>query len=106
LTAVRTGRAGAPGHVLARATILQQLASMLPEAFPEGSAAQGSRALPAIWTSPAEFSQRIQAIQSATQALVAAAGTGDTEQIASAQMAVQQACGACHMQFRGPPPAN
>jgi cytochrome c556 len=102
VNAVRAGQVGTTNHLVARATILQALATMLPEAFPEGSAAAPSRALPEIWANPGQFSQRIQAIQAATTALVEAARAGDEAAFASAQMAVQQSCAGCHMQFRGP----
>jgi len=106
LNAARQGQAGAQSHVLARAVIFQQLAQMLSDAFPQGSAGEGSRALPAIWTNTADFQARVQAIQQATNGLVEAARAGNAEQIQAAQMSVQQACGACHMAFRGPAPGN
>lgn len=102
LTAVRSGQAGSPEHALARATILHQLGMMLGDVFPEGSASEESRALPAIWSNPAEYAQSVQAYQAATNALVEAARAGDAEQIATAQTAVQRACASCHMQFRAP----
>ena len=104
LTAIRGGTAGAPSHLVARATILQQLAAMLPEAFPAGSGGEGSRALPAIWEDQAGFSERVQAMRTAADALVTAAQSGNADGVAAAQTAAQQACAGCHMPFRGPAP--
>lgn len=106
LNAARMGQAGAPAHVLSRAIIFQELTKMLPDAFPAGSAGEGSRALPAIWTDAAGFQARVQAIQQAANGLVEAARAGNAEQVQAAQMTLQQACGACHMAFRGPAPGN
>jgi len=102
LTAVRNGTTGAPTHVVSRAVIIQQLSSMLPESFPANSGGEGSRSLPAIWSSPAEFTARVRAMRIAAAGLVEAARSGDAEAIGTAQTAVQQACAGCHMQFRGP----
>jgi cytochrome c556 len=102
ITAVRNGTAGAPTHLVARAQIVQQLSSMLPEAFPANSGGEGSRSLPAIWSSPAEFTARVRAMRIAAAGLVEAARSGNAEEIGTAQTAVQQACAGCHMQFRGP----
>jgi cytochrome c556 len=103
LTAIRNGQVGAPGHLLNRATILQQLAAMLPDAFPEGSPPEGSRALQALWDNPTERNAGIQALQQSVNALVDAARSANAEQVAAAQMSVNMSCNSCHMQFRGPP---
>ena len=102
LNAVRAGEVGSSSHTSARATILQSLASMLGDAFADASVTGQTRALPAIWSSPADFSERVQALRTATDALLEATRGGDQAAIASAQTAVQQACAGCHMQFRGP----
>jgi cytochrome c556 len=102
LTAIRNGAVGAPSHLLGRATIVQQLSLALSDAFPPNSVGEGSRALPAIWENPAELGTRIQALQTAAEALVEAARAGNAEGVAAAQTSVQQSCAGCHMQFRGP----
>jgi cytochrome c556 len=106
LTAIRNGTVGAQGNIVQRAIILQQLALSLNDAFPANSIGEGSRALPAIWTSTADFQARVQAIQTAANALVEAARGGNAEAIATAQMAFGQTCMQCHMTFRGPAPGN
>ena len=104
LTAIRMGTVGQPSDALLRATILQQLALSLTNAFPAGSAGEGSRALPAIWSDAAGFKARVDAIQAAAANLVTAARGTDMAAVATAQMAMNATCGACHMAFRGPAP--
>jgi cytochrome c556 len=104
LGAIRGGTAGAPAHLLARATIIQQLASMLPEAFPANSGGEGSRSLPAIWENAADFSARVQETQTAAAAFVDAVRGGNADAIQTAQQGLQQTCAGCHMAFRGPAP--
>ena len=107
LTNIRNGTVGGgAADVLSRAIIIQELTKSLNGAFPANSAGEGSRALPAIWTDAAGFAARVQAIQTAANNLVTAARGTDAAAIGTAQMAVQQACGACHMAFRGPAPGN
>jgi cytochrome c556 len=102
LTAIRNNQAGNWNHALARAIMLQQLASMMPDLFPEGAPPEGSRALPAIWSNPTGFAERIKALQDAADNLVTAARGGNQMAIAEAQTALQGTCGACHREYRGP----
>jgi cytochrome c556 len=104
LNAIRMGQVGQPADALQRALIIQALTKSLNNAFPPNSAGEGSRALPAIWTDQAGFMARITAIQTAADNLVTAARGTDMAAVGTAQMAVTQACGACHMAFRGPAP--
>ena len=104
LTAIRTGTAGVPGHLVGRATIIQQLAMMVPDAFAANEIGDGSRALPAIWENAAEFATQAQALRTAADALLDAARDGNAEAVGTAQTTLQQSCGACHMAFRGPAP--
>lgn len=104
LTAIRNGTAGAPSHLLGRATIVQLLSTMLPEAFAANVGGEGSRSLPGVWDDASEFAGRIQTLRTAADQLLDAARGADMEAVATAQTAVQQACAGCHMQFRGPAP--
>jgi cytochrome c556 len=106
LNAVRQAQVGSSEHMYHRAVVIQQLAMMLSHAFPPNSIQEGSRALPAIWSNPSDFAARVNDIQAAAHALVDAARGGNAEQVATAQMAVQATCGACHTAFRGPAPGN
>lgn len=84
---------------------LAKLASMnLAAYFPEGSArgqVEGTRALPAIWENGADVMAKVAALNEATAALSAAAGT-DLASLQAALGPVGQACGACHQAYRAP----
>lgn len=102
--AIRGGTAGAPAHLLPRAIIVQQLAAMLPEAFPANSATEGSRSLPAIWENASDFSSKVEATKTAANAFVDAVRGGNADAIQTAQQGLQQTCQGCHMAYRGPAP--
>jgi cytochrome c556 len=72
--------------------------------WPEGSdnaAASGTRALPGIWSDNAAFLERYVALQTAAEAMQAAAGT-DLAALQGALGALGGTCQACHQQFRAP----
>jgi cytochrome c556 len=102
MTALRGGLVGSADNLLGRAIILQQIGEALPDAFAQNDLTAPTRALPAIWSNPAGFAARIEAFQTAADALVEAARGGDAAAIEAAQGALQPTCGACHMEFRGP----
>jgi len=104
LTGIRNGSVGAPSHLVPRALIVQQLATMLPEAFVANPQGETTRALPAIWERSADFAAAVQALRTAADALLEAARGGNAEAVGTAQTAVGQACAGCHMAFRGPAP--
>ncbi|MCU0910005.1 MAG: cytochrome c [Rhodobacteraceae bacterium] len=70
--------------------------------WPQGSAqgeAEGSRALPALWTSGDDVMAKAGAFREAVGALATAAGT-DLASLQAAMGPVGQACGSCHESFR------
>lgn len=72
--------------------------------WPEGSdngAVSGTRALPAIWANNADFLTAYANLQTAAQAMQAAAGT-DLAGLQGAMAGVGGACQACHQTFRAP----
>ena len=77
-----------------------------PALWPEGSdnaSAQNTRALPAIWDNLEDFAQRYGALQTAAEAMQAAAGT-DLASLQGALGGIGGACGACHDNYRAPAP--
>ena len=102
MTALRGGLVGSADNLMGRAIILQQIAQALPDAFAQNDLTAPTRALPAIWSNAAGFATAVQAFQAATDALVEATRVGTTAGIEEAQTAVQQTCGGCHTDFRGP----
>ena len=70
--------------------------------WPPGSAqgeAEGSRALPALWTSGDDVMAKAGAFRDAAGALAAAAGT-DLPSLQAAMGPLGQACGSCHESYR------
>jgi len=70
----------------------------------EGSAQgtmEGTRARPEIWSDAAGFEEDAMALETATAAMVTAAGT-DLDALRIAMAAVGTACGDCHKANRGP----
>ena len=90
------------GHAEHHAVAFERMAQALANAFPEGSAGEGSRALPAIWENRDDFMNKVTAIQTASARLVTAARSGDREAIGNAMQGVRQTCGGCHQPYRGP----
>ena len=86
---------------LKRAIWLDELAVMAWEGFIPGSD-QGAptKAKPEIWKEPAKFKQLQEKLQAETPKLVAAAKTGDMNQIKPAFGDVGKACSNCHDDFR------
>ena len=83
------------------AVYLDQLAHMAWEGFPPGTD-QGAptKAKPEIWTDSAKFKEAADRLQAETPKLVAAAKTGDMNQIKPAFTSVGKACDNCHDNFR------
>ena len=96
------GDAAPIGHAEHHAVAFERMAQALANAFPAGSAGEGSRALPAIWENRDDFMNKVSAIQTATAGLVTATGSGDADTIGAALQAVQGTCGSCHDAYRGP----
>ena len=79
-------------------------ANSIPNLFPKGSGPgdQGvtkTRALPEIWTKPAEFKAAADALAKALKAASDAAG--DKAKFDAAFGDIKKSCGSCHDAFRG-----
>lgn len=86
-------------HVVQHARSLRGLATMAADVFPEGSA-EGTRALPEVWTDAEGFQEKLEAFQAATEALAAAAEAMDEAALGDAVGAVGQSCRSCHTEYR------
>ena len=62
---------------------------------------EGTRAKAEIWTDPAGFDEKAKGLETATTAMVAAAGT-DLDSLRAAMGPIGESCGACHKAYRGP----
>jgi cytochrome c556 len=72
-----------------------------PTQFPKGSE-QGhdTKALPAVWSEPAEFQTDADSLAAAATKLAELAKAGDTEAVAAQVKVVGDACATCHKTFR------
>ena len=103
------GRPNAPAPDLAvmarNAARVQMLADMIPDLFTANTTAATTtktRALPAIWTSAADFKAKAEALSKAAGAVADAAKKGDAAATKAAAAEVGKTCGSCHDTYRGP----
>ena len=82
------------------AQILVRWAETLPAMFPEGTAIEGSKALPTIWSDREGFEAAAAAYRDAAQGVMDAAETGDREATNAAFTAMAGTCQACHTAYR------
>ena len=94
------GEVEATHHLVAHAAAMASIAKMSADLFPKGSDKGDTRALPVIWEQPQDFAKTVQALEAATGGLVAAARSGEGDEIKNAFGAVGKACGGCHKKFR------
>ena len=88
--------------IIAAAEQLDANAKIYPTLFTAGSAVEGSRAKPEIWTNAADFQTKLVAFQTAAAALATAVKGGDKAQIQAAFGPVGASCGGCHQAYQAP----
>lgn len=98
-------RSGAPDAAVVKvqAAKIDDAAKALPGWFPAGSGASSgakTQALDLIWSDPAGFAKKQQALAVAAQKLNAAAQSGDMAAVGPAMQAVGGACKGCHETFK------
>lgn len=80
------------------------IANMIPGVFTtdttSSTATLDTTALPAIWTSKADFDAKAAALAEAATAAAAAAAGGDQQATMAAVGAIGMACSGCHDDFR------
>ncbi len=81
---------------------LQHLGAMIGDNFVVDTRGTGveSDALDAVWENTEDFSRKIAAFQSAADALVEVAGSGDETMTKAAIGRVGKACGSCHDDYK------
>src|SRR5271168_2836561 len=89
-----------PDTVTAAETVAALASSLDRTLFPPGSDVAESKIKPEIFAAMDHVDQLIEVVQTATAKLVPAVKTGDKAAIAIAYTAVNDACSACHTQFR------
>src|SRR5271168_167023 len=89
-----------PDTIAAAETVAALASSLDKTLFPPGSDVAESKIKPEIFAANDHVDQLIAAVQAATAKLVPAVKTGDKAAISAAYTAVNDACSACHTQFR------
>ena len=83
-----------------RARRMEVVIGMLPEAFPEDSQGEQSKAKPEIWANKADFDQLMQDFQTRAAKLTQATAGGQEADIKAAVKDVSGACGQCHDKYK------
>ena len=88
------------GHAQQLSLLAEAPWGHFPEPDPDNP--QPNAALPAVWADAEGFAERIDQYQNAVADLnqITAGGVDNPEQVSSALQAVQQACKACHDDYR------
>lgn len=86
----------------AKAQAIVDWAHRIPTMFPPGSDAGKTRALPAIWSSKADFDKHAADLAAAATRLEAALKANDATAAKAAFRATGATCGACHRGYRTP----
>ena len=88
------------GHLARHTAGIASIGRMIGDLFPEGSDFGDTRALPAIWEKPDQFTQAVQALRSASAAMADAGKGGDMQAVRAALGGLGKACKGCHEKFR------
>ncbi|MDN7123888.1 c-type cytochrome [Pseudidiomarina terrestris] len=85
-----------------RAEVVAKMASVPWVGFAQEGAMPGANtdALPAIWDNWEDFQERAQQLQTDADNLLAAARTGDQQQMRDAFMTTAKSCKGCHDQYK------
>ena len=102
LGALVSGDVDYAGHVQFHASAVQGIATMAGDAFPAGTAGEGSRSSDAIWENWDSFTEKLQVLVTGAAALDAAAQSGDMAALDAARGEVGGSCRGCHTDFRLP----
>jgi cytochrome c556 len=99
---VASGRLQFSQDTVTSAENVAHILSTLPTLFPPGSDVADSHLKSEIWAIQARFDQLVAAVQADAAALLPVVRTGDKAQIAVAYKVLNDACNACHNEFRKP----
>jgi len=98
ISAIAKGQVDHPGDLAVHVSSLAALSGIVPEVF--GPEAKGGDALPKIWSEPAEFQKRLDALRTAAQDLDTLVKGGDMTNFNKSLGALGQACKGCHDDFK------
>jgi cytochrome c556 len=94
------GRADYGPDTVVSAETLAKLTATIATLFPPGSEAPESRMKPAILSAPEKVTQLTAALQATMPSLIDAVKSGDKARIAAAYETTNNACEACHTDYR------
>ena len=97
------GKAESSPDTLAAAETIAATVGTLGSVFPPGSDVPDSRIKPQIFSSQAKVDELVRGVQQAAIGLAPALKSGDKAALAAAYKAVNDACEACHREFRKEP---
>ena len=98
--AIIKGKVPYKDDLVAHVKGLNETASTVANAFKEKTTGGDTRAKAEIWEDPADFQKKIEDLQAATAAFLAAAESGGVQAAGDKLGAVGDACGACHKKYR------
>lgn len=101
---VARGKAELGTDTEAAAETIVSLSATIPTLFPAGSNIGDSRMKPEIAAAGPRVQELAAGVQHAAQGLAAAVKSGDKAALAAAYKAQDEACEACHRDFRKPEP--
>ena len=98
-------KAGSPdlAQIQAATAVVPKEAEGMADWFPEGTGPESgveTEALPIIWEEPADFSEKVSAMQNAAAQLDTVAQGGDIAAIATAFKTTGGTCKSCHDKYR------
>jgi len=96
--------AGDNAAAAAAAAAINEVASLIPSLFPEGSGTGDTNAKPEIWQDFADFRSKANGVESVSAKVIADANAGDLGSDPKAVVgSIGKACTACHDAYRVPP---
>lgn len=99
-TAIVQGKVPYPKHLSHHVKALEATTAITAELFPEGSEANDTGALSAVWSDNTQFRTRANDTQKKASALAKAVAAGDTVSYGAKLKDLQESCKACHKDFR------
>jgi cytochrome c556 len=99
---VVSGRLQFGPDTVASADNVLRLVATLPTLFPEGSNVAESHLKSELFAAPARVQELLAAVRAGATALVPAVRSADKAHIAAAYKTLNEACNACHSEFRKP----
>ena len=95
-------RASETAAMRAPAATISNATKKLTAMWPSSSGGPATRAKAEIWANLADFNAKMEAMQSAADALIKAAAGSDLGAAKAAFGGVGRTCGGCHKVYRGP----